>query len=50
LDREHTELTEKEHKIKSELKDAEKSLSEWTAQNRVVTEKNEEIVAQVVSP
>jgi hypothetical protein len=49
LNREYTELTEKDHKVKSDLKDVEKNLSEWTAQNRVVVEKIDAISAEVVS-
>ncbi len=49
LNRKHTELTENDHKLKSDHKDAEKNLREWNAQYRVVTEKNDAIVAQVIS-
>ncbi len=45
--RQITELTEKEHKVKSDLKDAEKNLSEWSAQLKVLAEKSGEFATQV---
>jgi hypothetical protein len=46
--REHTEFTEKEHKFKSDLKDVEKNLNEWKAQQKAAKERGNELAIQVI--